>query len=52
MLSVTVIVLLVLWVIGIVTGNLFGGLTHLLVVSAAVAFIIRMSRGADPLRRG
>ena len=52
MLSKILVVLLVLWVAGVMTGNTFGGLTHLLLVSAVVLFVIRMGRGQNPLRRG
>ena len=52
MLTKVVGVLLVLWVAGVMTGNTFGGLTHVLLVGAGVLFILRQNRGVDPLRRG
>jgi hypothetical protein len=52
MLSATVIVLLVLWVIAMITGNTLGGLAHVLLIGAAVIFVVRMARGQSPLRRG
>ena len=52
MLSRVVAGLLVVWVIAVITGNLFGGLTHLLLVGAGVLFIIRPGQGQNPLRRG
>ena len=45
-------VMLVLWVIAVVTGTMFGGLAHGLLAVAAVIFIIRASQGQSPLRRG
>jgi len=45
-------VLLVLWVIGMVTGLMFGGLIHLMLVAAVVTFVIGRGRGENPLRRG
>ena len=48
----TATVLLLLWVLALMTGNALGGLTHVLVVIAVVLFIIRMSQGQSPLRRG
>jgi hypothetical protein len=52
MLAAVVVILIVLWVIGMVSGVLFGGLIHLLLLAAAVMFIIRIAHPGDPLRRG
>ena len=51
-LSTIAVVLLALWIIGMITGNMIGGLVHLLLVGAAVLFIIQRGQGASPLRRG
>ena len=38
-------VLLVLWALGLVTSYTMGGLIHILLVIALVAFLVRMFRG-------
>lgn len=45
MLMTIFIVLLVLWLLGMVTGYVFGGLLHLLLVVAIVALLIRVIQG-------
>ncbi|MES2668247.1 MAG: lmo0937 family membrane protein [Patescibacteria group bacterium] len=42
-------VLLVLWLLGVVTSNLLGGLIHLLVVVAIVVVLIRLIQGKNPI---
>jgi hypothetical protein len=45
MLETIIILLLVLWLIGLVTSNTFGGILHLLLVVALVVFVIRVLTG-------
>ena len=40
-----VVVLFVLWALGMVTSYTMGGLVHLLLVVALVAFVINLLRG-------
>jgi len=51
-LATIVVILIALWVIGMVSGFLLGGLIHVLLLAAAVIFIIRIAHPGDPLRRG
>jgi hypothetical protein len=45
MLETFVILLLVLWLLGMVTGQLFGNMLHLLLVLALVVFVVRLITG-------
>lgn len=45
MLSAVVIFLMFLWVLGVGTGETFGGMIHLLLVSAFTVFAIRILSG-------
>lgn len=45
MLETIIVILLVLWLIGLVTSNTFGGLLHLLLVIALVVFVVRLLTG-------
>lgn len=45
MLETIVIILLVLWLIGLIAGQTFGGLLHTLLLVALVIFIIRLLTG-------
>ena len=45
MLETIIVILLVLWLIGLVTSNTFGGILHLLLLVALVVFIIRLLTG-------
>ncbi|MCM2255997.1 MAG: lmo0937 family membrane protein [Vicinamibacteria bacterium] len=38
-------ILLLLWLVGLVSSNTFGGLIHLLLVVAVVMFVINMLQG-------
>lgn len=40
-----IFILLLLWLIGVVTTNTFGGVLHLLLVIALAIFIIRLLTG-------
>ena len=39
------VILLVLWLLGIVSGSLFGGYIHILLIIAVVVLIIRLIQG-------
>ncbi|CAN5614407.1 hypothetical protein BH20ACI4_BH20ACI4_04950 [soil metagenome] len=45
MLETIIVILLVLWLIGLVTSNTFGGILHLLLIIALVVFVIRLLTG-------
>jgi hypothetical protein len=45
MLETIIVILLVLWLIGLVTSNTFGGVLHLLLIIALVVFVIRLLTG-------
>jgi hypothetical protein len=45
MLGAVIILLLFLWVLGILTGQLFGGLIHLLLICVFAVFAIRLLSG-------
>ena len=48
----TAVILLILWALGLMTGTLFGGLTHLLLIVAIVMLFLRIAHGRGVLRRG
>ena len=39
------VILLILWLLGLVSGNIFGGFIHILLVIAVVVLIIRLIQG-------
>ena len=39
------VILLILWALGMLTTQTFGGLLHLLLVVALILFILRLARG-------
>ena len=45
MVETIIIVLLVLWLLGMVTGQSLGGMLWLLLVVAAVLFVVRLMTG-------
>ncbi|MFN2323633.1 MAG: lmo0937 family membrane protein [Trueperaceae bacterium] len=45
MLQTIAIVLLVLWLLGVVTGNVFGGFIYALLVIGVVLFLVRFLGG-------
>ncbi|MGD9628418.1 MAG: lmo0937 family membrane protein [Pyrinomonadaceae bacterium] len=45
MLETIAIILLVLWLLGMVTGQTFGGVLHAIIVVALVIFLIRLFTG-------
>lgn len=38
-------ILVVLWLLGFLTGNTFGGLVHILVVVAVVVLVVQLLQG-------
>lgn len=45
MLWTAFVILLVLWLLGFVTGNTFGGLVHVLIVIAIIVLVIQLLQG-------
>lgn len=45
MLETIIIIALVLWLLGFITGNAFGGLLHMLLLVAVVLFVVRLLTG-------
>ncbi len=45
MLWTILVILVVLWLLGMVTATLFGGLIHLLLVVAVIVLIVRLVQG-------
>ena len=43
------VILLVLWLLGMVSGSTFGGFVHLLLVLAVVVVLIRVIQGRRPI---
>ena len=48
LLYIVALILIVLWLIGFMSGTV-GGLIHVLLVLAVVAILLRLVRGSDPL---
>lgn len=48
LLRISVVVLLLLWVLGLVTGRTMGGFIHVLLVLALVLGLIILVRGKNP----
>jgi hypothetical protein len=42
-------ILVVLWLLGLVTGTVIGGFIHLLLVVAIIMVLIRLIRGENPI---
>lgn len=49
MLWTIVIILLVLWVLGLVSGYTIGGLLHILLIVAIIVVLIRVIQGRRPV---
>lgn len=49
MLWTIVLILLVLWVLGLVSGYTVGGLLHVLLVIAIIVILIRVIQGRRPV---
>jgi hypothetical protein len=47
-LRIAVVALLLLWVLGLVTGRMMGGFVHVLLVLALVLGMISLVRGKNP----
>ena len=45
MLWTLILILAILWVLGMVTANMFGGLLHILLVVAVVILVVNLLRG-------
>ena len=45
MLETIIVILLVLWLLGLVAGQTFGGILHVLLLVAVVVFVIRLLSG-------
>lgn len=45
MLETIIVILLVLWLIGLIAGQTFGGLLHMILVAALVIFVVRLLTG-------
>ncbi len=43
------VILIVLWLLGIVTGSTMGGLIHILLVIAIIVILVRIISGRKPL---
>jgi hypothetical protein len=49
MLWTIVLILLVLWLLGMVSGTTMGGLVHILLVIAIIVILIRVIQGRRPV---
>ena len=43
------VILLILWLLGLVTGYTLGGLIHILLVIAIIVVLVRIIQGKKPL---
>lgn len=49
MLWTIVVILLVLWILGMISGTTMGGLVHILLVIAIIVILIRVIQGRRPV---
>ncbi len=49
MLQTVAIVLIILWLLGVISGNAMGGFIHILLVIAIVLVLVRIIQGKKPL---
>ncbi len=49
MLSTIAIILVVLWLLGMITGYTLGSFIHVLLVIAIIMILVRVIRGENPL---
>ncbi len=49
MLSTIAIILIILWLLGVVTGSTFGGIIHIILVVAVVLFLVGLISGRKTL---
>jgi hypothetical protein len=45
MLWTILVILLILWLVGLLTANTFGGLIHILLVIAVIVLVVRLLQG-------
>jgi hypothetical protein len=50
MLTTIAVILLVLWLVGLVSGVAIGNFIHILLVIAVILFLVRVIRGENPLK--
>ena len=50
MITTIAVVLLVLWLLGLITGTVIGGFIHILLIIAIVMILLRVIRGQNPLK--
>ncbi len=50
MLMLIAVVLLILWILGIVSGYTIGSFIHILLVVAIVLFLVRIVQGRNPVQ--
>lgn len=50
MLTTIAVILLVLWILGLISGVAIGGFIHILLVIAVILFLLRVIRGENPFR--
>ena len=49
MLYTLAVVLIILWLLGLITGNVMGGFIHVLLVIAIVVVLLRVISGRKPI---
>jgi cation transporter-like permease len=49
MLYTLAVVLIILWLLGLITGNVMGGFIHVLLVIAIVVVLLRVISGRKPV---
>jgi hypothetical protein len=49
MLVTIAVILLILWILGLMSGYVLGGFIHILLVVAIILFLIRVIQGRNPL---
>jgi len=50
MLVTIAVILLILWILGMVTGYTLGWFIHILLVAAIIMFLIRIIQGRNPIQ--
>ena len=51
MLTTIAVILLVLWALGLITGNSIGGIIHILLVIAIIMILLRIIKGENPFKQ-
>jgi cation transporter-like permease len=49
MLYTLAVILIILWLLGLITGNVMGGFIHILLVIAIVVVLLRVISGRKPV---